>query len=211
MTLSAFRTRLRRDLHDEDAQNYRWTDNELDRHIQHAVRELSYAVPREMKATQTTTAGSRELSIASLTDRLFLEAVEYPAGKYPPQYARFSLWQDTLTLLVDAAPAGAEGVNVYYGKLHTVDATTSSVPTYLEDLLMVGAAAYAALEWASFATNRINVGGEASWRAYQAWGQERLDAFLKGLANHNSRNRLLAMRLYQAAEPKPSQTTDWGP
>ena len=211
MTLSTFRTRLRRDLHDEDAQNYRWTDNELDRHIQHALRELSYAVPREMKATLTTTVGSRDLSISSLTDRLSVEAAEYPTGKYPPQYAQFSLWEDTLTLLVDSAPAGGENVNIFYGKLHTVDATSSTVPTYLEDLLLIGAAAYAALEWASFATNRVNVGGEASWRAYETWGRERLDAFMKGLANHNSRNRLRAVRLYRPAQPRPSQTTDWGP
>ena len=35
------RTLVRRDLGDEDAATYRWTDFELERHIQHAVRELS--------------------------------------------------------------------------------------------------------------------------------------------------------------------------
>ena len=34
MNLSEMRTIVRRDLHDEDAGNYRWTDDELDRHIQ---------------------------------------------------------------------------------------------------------------------------------------------------------------------------------
>ena len=101
MNLSETRTRVRRDLHDEDAGNYRWTDSELDRHIERAVRELSLAAPLEAKATLTTAAESRDLSLATLTDLVTVEAVEYPAGKYPPSYVPFSLWAGTLTLLVD--------------------------------------------------------------------------------------------------------------
>ena len=71
-------------LHDEDAQNYRWTDDVLDRHIQRSVEEVSIASPREVKATLTTTADSRELSLSTLTDLISIEAVEYPTGKYPP-------------------------------------------------------------------------------------------------------------------------------
>ena len=39
------------DLHDEDAANYRWSDDELDRHIAHAAKEFSEAIPYEQKAT----------------------------------------------------------------------------------------------------------------------------------------------------------------
>jgi hypothetical protein len=205
------RARVRQDLHDEDATNYRWTNAELDRHIQHAVRELSLAVSQEAKATLTTTAGSRNLSISSLTDLVMIEAVEHPVGKYPPVYVPFSLWGSTLTLLVEGVPGGGESVYVYYGKLHTLDATSSTLPSPLEDLVAIGADGYAALEWSSFATNRVNVGGMEVWRQYQSWGQERLDSFLKGLANHSHRNRVRARHLYTAAQPRPSQTTDWGP
>ena len=211
MNLPQMRARLRQDLHDEDSQSYRWSDAELDRHIGRAVRELSLATPLEAKAALTTTAGSRELSVSSLTDLFLVEAVEYPTGKYPPVYIQFSLWGSTLTLLVDSAPAGVENANVFYGKLHTLDATTSTLPSYLEELLATGAAGYAALEWASFATNRVNVGGTDAWRDYQAWGQERLAAFMKGLAKYSKRNAVRARRLYRPLEPKPSQTTDWGP
>ena len=83
MDLPQMRARVRQDLHDEDSENYRWTDDELDRHIQHAVRELSLAVPQEAKATLTTTAGSRGLSVTSLSDLVSVEAVEYPVDKYP--------------------------------------------------------------------------------------------------------------------------------
>lgn len=211
MNLGDMRTRLRRDLHDEDAANYRWTDNELDRHIDHAVRELSLAVPQEAKATLTLTAGSRQLSTSSLANLISVEAVEYPVDKYPPEYARFSLWQSTLTLLVDGVPTGGQSVYVYYNKLHTLDATTSTIPSYLEDLVVTGAAAYAAMEWASYATNRVNVGGGDTWKNYLAWGQDRLAAFMEGLAKHGRRNALRARQLYRPYEPKPSQSTDWGP
>lgn len=210
-TLSDIRTRIRRDLHDEDATSYRWTDAELDRHTQRALRELGLVIPLEAKATLTTTAGSRDLSLATLTDLVRVEAVEYPTGQYPPSYVRFSAWQNTLTLLVDKVPAGGENVAVSYGKLHTVDATTSTLPTPLEDLLATGAEGYAALEWATFATNRVNVGGEGVWRAYMAWGQELLEAFHRGLARHGHAGSVRSAHLYVAAQPRPSQTTDWGP
>src|SRR3990170_2111135 len=102
------RGRLRKDLHDEDAANYRWTDGELDRHIQHAVREFSLAVPLEAKTALTTTADSRDVSISGLADLVAIEAVESPAGQSPPQYVRYSVWLAALTLLVDAAPTGGE-------------------------------------------------------------------------------------------------------
>lgn len=211
MDLPTLRARIRRDLHDEDSSSYRWTDNEMDRHIQRAVRELSVAIPLEAKATLTTSAGSRDISVASLSDVISVQAVEYPTGKYPPVYVRFSLWESTLTLLAAKAPVGGEDVNVYYWKVHTLDGTSSTVPSYLEDLLATGAAAYAALEWASFAANRVNVGGENVWQRYQTWGQRSLSAFMKGLANYNRRNAVRARQLYSPAVPLPSQSTDWGP
>jgi len=211
MNLSQMRARLRTDLHDEDSASYRWTDGELDRHIGRAVRELSLAVPLENKTTLYTSDGSRDLSIAGLGDVVAVEAVEYPAGSYPPAYARFSLWGDTLSLLTDAAPAEGEEVNVYYGALHTLDGDGSTLPPALEELVAAGAAGYAAVEWASFATNRTNLGGEHVWRDYLTWGQDRLSAFMKGLSRCSRKNAVRSRRLYRPVEPMRSRTADWGP
>ena len=38
MTLNEIRIPVGCDLHDEDQNNYRWSDDELDRHILHAVK-----------------------------------------------------------------------------------------------------------------------------------------------------------------------------
>lgn len=211
MNLSDMRTLVRRDLHDEDEANYRWTDDELDRHIGRAVRELSLAVPLQAKATLTTTAGSRDLSIASVSDLVAAEAVEYPVGLYPAAYVRFSLWANVLTMLVDAAPAGGESVYLYYGKLHTLSSSASTVPAALEDLVATGAAAYAALEWSSYATNRVNPGGSEASRDYLVWGQDRLAEFTRGLAKASRKNAVRQRRLYRPSEAGASQTTDWGP
>ncbi len=207
MNLSEMRTRLRRDLHDEDGANYRWTDSELDRHIERAVRELSLAAPREAKATLTTTAESRDLSLSTLTDLVAVEAVEYPLAEYPPSYVPFSLWAGTLTLLVDETPLSAQPVNVYYGCLHTLDASTSTIPPQLEEVVATGAAAYAAIEWATFATNRLNVGGDDVWRHYLTWGQERLADFARALAKHGRSNAVRVRRLYTPARPAAEEGT----
>src|SRR3972149_4859317 len=113
MNLTEMRNRLRKDLHDEDPQDQRWTDGELDRHIQRAVREFRLSVPLESMATPTP----------------------HPTPR---------------------------------------DAGSSARPARFEDGVATGGAAYAALEWASFATNRVNVGGQDVWRDYLTWGQQRL-------------------------------------
>jgi len=104
MNLTEMRTIVRRDLHDEDDANYRWSNDELDRHITHAVKEFSEAIPHEQKATKATTSGSREIDVSSLTDRIMVEAVEYPVDEFPKRYQRFSLWGDNLTLLLMSLP-----------------------------------------------------------------------------------------------------------
>lgn len=208
MNLSEVRTRLRKDLHDDDSS--RWSDADLDRHIDHALRELSLSVPLECKATLTTSA-SRDLSLSSLSDLVAVEAVEYPVGNYPPSYNRFSIWGGIITLLTETVPYAGEDVAIYYGKLHTLDASSSTLPAKLEDLLALGAAAYAAIEWASYATNRVNVGGQEAWRNYLVWGQDRLAAFARGLAKHARRNIVACRQLYVPGKPEASQSTNWGP
>jgi hypothetical protein len=211
VNLPQMRARLRTDLHDEDAANYRWTDNELDRHIQRTVREFSLALPLEAKAALTTTPDSRDVSIGSLTDLVAVEAVEYPTDKYPPSYVRYSVWLSTLTLLMDAAPLAADPVNVYYTKLHTIDTSSSTVPARFEDVIAGGAAGYAAVEWASFATNRVNAGGQDVWREYLAWGQERLAEFQSAVAQFGRQNAVRARRLYTPAADIADQSTVTGP
>jgi len=210
MNLTDMRAIVRRDLHDEDSDNYRWTDNEVNRHIAHAVQELSEYIPYEQKATKATTSGSRELDISTITDRIMVEAVEYPADKFPKKYQPFALWADTLTILGDEVPDGSNAY-IYYGKLHTLDVSTSTLPTRLEDLIATGAGGYAAVEWAINATNRVNVGGTATPREFLDWGNQRLKDFRQELKRLGRRNRVRIRTLYKPYYPVVSKSTDFGP
>jgi len=210
MNLTEMRTIVRRDLHDEDAENYRWTNDELDRHITHAVKDFSEAIPCEQKAVKATTSGSREIDISTITDRIMVGAVEYPVDTFPKRYQRFSLWADTLTLLGDEVPDGSNA-HIYYGKLHTLDASSSTIPAVYEDLIAAGAGGYAAVEWAVYAINRVNVGGTPTPGEFLAWGREKLDYFRRELNRLGRRNRVRIRSLYRPYYPVVSKSTDYGP
>ncbi|MDP2663581.1 MAG: hypothetical protein Q8R28_22940, partial [Dehalococcoidia bacterium] len=113
--------------------------------------------------------------------------------------------------LGDRVPAGAESVNVYWNKLHTLDASSSTLPSWGEEVVAVGAEGYAALEWASYATNRVNVGGEAAWKHYLDFGTQRLQEFRDYLRIFGEKGRVRARRFYRPALPPESQSSDWGP
>jgi len=196
MDLDTMRSVVRRDLKDEDAQNYRWSDDELDRHIARAVKEFSEAVPFPAKATLPTTADSRVIDISPLTDRVMVEAVEYPLGLFPPGYQRFALWGHALTLLGEEVPDGSD-CDVYYGVLHTLDAQGSTVHSRHEDLIATGAAGYAAVEWAGYAINRVSLGGATTPREFLAWGNERLKQFRSELKRLGRRNQVRIRQLYR--------------
>jgi hypothetical protein len=210
MNLGDMRTIVRRDLHDEDAANYRWTDDELDGHIAHAVKDFSEYLPYQQKATKATTSGSREIDVSTVTDRVVIEAVEYPVDQFPKRYQRFSLWGDTLTLLGDEVPDGSNA-DIYYGKLHALDATSSTIPAMYEDLIAAGAGGYAAIEWAIYAVNQVNVGGPLTPRDFLAWGREKLNYFKAELKRLGRKNRVRIRSLYKPYYPPVSKSTDYGP
>jgi hypothetical protein len=270
MNLAEMRAIVRRDLHDEDAANYRWTNDELDRHIAHALKEFSEALPHEQKATKATVADSREIDISTLTNRIMVEAVEYPVDNFPKRYQRFSLWSGIIILLGDEVPDGSNAY-IYYGQLHslitatawkattayslgeyvepttangyryecttagtsagsepsfpttigatvadgsvvwTCQAVTSTIPTRYEDLVVMGACGYAAIEWAAYAVNRVNVGGTITPREFLTWGKGRLDAFKYELKRLGRKNKVRARTLYKLYRSAVSKTTDFGP
>ena len=209
MNLTEMRAIVRRDLHDEDAGNYRWTNDELDRHIAHAVKDFSEALPLEQKATKATTSGSREIDISTITDRITVEAVEYPVDEFPKRYQRVSLWADTVTLLGSEVPDGSNAY-IYCGKLHSLGGS-STIPTMYEDLIAAGACGYAAVEWAIYAINRVNVGGTLTPRELLTWGREKLNYFMQELKRLGRRNRVRIRSLYKPYYPPVSKSTDYGP
>jgi hypothetical protein len=210
MNLTDMRAIVRRDLHDEDANNYRWTNDELDRHITHAVKDYSESIPNEQKATKATASGSREIDITTLSDRIMIEAVEYPIGNFPPRYQRFALWGNIITLLGNEIPDGSNAF-IYYGNLHTLDVSTSTINTRHEDLIAAGACGYAAVEAAIYAVNRVNVGGTMAAAELLEWGREKLDFFHRELKRLGRKHRVRVRSLYRPFAQPVSKSVDYGP
>ncbi|MGI8926956.1 MAG: hypothetical protein ACR2HN_09970 [Tepidiformaceae bacterium] len=197
-TLADIRTRLRKDLHDTDAAAYRWTDAQLDRHIDRGLGEVSQAVPLEKTATIATTNGSRDLAVASLTGLLDIEAAEFPVGDYPPTYVPYSRWATTVTLHVDAVPTG-QNAKLYYTARHTLDGAGTTLPAELEDVVATGAAAFAAIELANYRIDQLNSGGDEVSERYASWGRGWLMAYRELLRLHARRARVRPRRLYVPA------------
>lgn len=209
--LALMRAAVRQDLHDEDASNYRWTNDVINRHITRALAEMSKEIPVEKKTTLTTTAGSRAVTATSLTNVLDILKVEYPVDSYPPTYVQFTWWASTLTLILDSAPSSVANVYVYWTQMHELDTDSTSLAAWMEPILATGAAAYAALDWASYATNRVNLGGKEAQQFYQKWGEQRLADFHKLLRKYGTRGSLRTSGLYTPYDPNESKLTDPGP
>jgi hypothetical protein len=195
MDLMAMRTLVRRDLKDEDNANYRWQDNEVDRAAQRAVAQLSRYIPLEIKTSIATIDGSREIDIGALADRVSVDRVEFPAGRFPRQFQPFVSYGDTVFLTGEVAGDGTDCC-VYWSKMHTLDAQSSTVPAYMEDVLALGAAAYAVLSQAQYRTDVAGIGGDRADTDYQGWGNALMKEFKKQLRRFGRSRRLKLGRLY---------------
>lgn len=194
MNLTEMITRVRRDLKDE-ATPLRWSEAELTRHINRAVRELSERLPLPAKATLSTTSGSREINISSLSDRIMAHAVEYPTGEFPPKYQQFSIWGHTLTIISGDEPNGSN-CYIYYGTLHTLG-VSSTIPPQYEDLVATGAGGYAAIQMSIYSTDRVSVGGGITPREFRLWGNQKLSTFRDELKRLGRRQRIRTQQLYK--------------
>ena len=206
--LNTLLSRLRTDL--QDASAALWSDAELTDHVSHAVREFSLAIPRERRSTLATTAGSRTIDLSSLTDLIEVVAVEWPIGKFPKVYQPFSYFAGALELTGPDLPDGTT-CTIYWLSPHILDNTTSTIPLQLEDLILLGAGAFALLDQASQTINQVNTGGQQAGAAYRRLGDERLAEFRRQLARRGRSGSVRLSRLYTPALPRPAQSTDPGP
>lgn len=195
MDLATMRGLVRRDLKDEDSDNYRWTDDEVDRAIQRAVAEFSRYMPREMRNTIATTDGSREIDISALTDRVSVDRIEFPVGQHPRTFQRFTVYQDTLTLIGDYEGDG-EDAYICWTKVHTLDGSSSTIPTHFEDLVAMGSAGYAASSQSQYHSDRANIGGDQVDRDYAYWARDRLREFRTQLKRFGRHRKLKTARFY---------------
>ncbi len=219
-TYSTFETRIRQDLSD--------TGNppllaaaDIDRHVDHAVRDLALVAPLDVLLSATLVPGSRQLDLSTVLagyQLIRLEAVEWPVGQYPQEFVQFNLFGDVdpvLTLLVEQAPSTADTINLYckIAPVVAAGAASSTLPSRYDDVVALGAAGYAAQEIATRLMNQINIGGPQVWEHYLTLSEKLLADFGTELDLLAGREQLFARRLYVPEYPAQglSQTEVYPP
>ena len=179
-TLISLRALVRRDLKDEDAANYRWTDAEIDRAIDKALSDYSLRCPLQELTELATVINSTNVDISTLTDLIDITRVEHPITTPPYPSHTFSFWKNKL-LFLDGHVGDGTNCYVYWLKRHTLGAT-SSIPTAHETVIAIGAAAYALSSLAQYQTDKANTGGPKVDNDYSAWAKEMFTRFDKELS-----------------------------
>ena len=134
--------------------------------------------------------------MTSLTDRVSVDRVEFPVAETPRSFQRFTVYSETITLIGDVEGDGTNAY-IYWGKVHTLDGSTSTIPSYLEDVLALGAAAYAVLAQTQYRTDTAGFGGERADTDYQSWGTVMLKEFKAQLKRFGRGRKLKISQFYQ--------------
>jgi len=193
MNLTEMRARVREDLQDTDAQNYRWTDDEVDGAIDRVVMEYSLHAPIEQQDDIATTDGDIELDISSLSGLLDIESVEFPIGQSPKYYQRTEYWAGQLYM--DDEGDG-EDARVRWLKKHTLTAESTTIPTDHEEIIVLGATGYLAMSASAYTVDRASIAGRHATINYKAWGKERLDRYDRKLKAVSRTSRVIQTTFY---------------
>jgi len=193
MNLTEMRARVREDLQDTDAQNYRWTDDEVDGAIDRVVQEYSLHAPIEQQDDIATTPEETELDVSSLQGLLEIESVEFAIGYTPKYLQRFEYWAGKLYMEDEG---DGNDARVRWLKRHILDAESSTIPEEHEEIIVLGATGYLAMSASAYTVDRASIAGRHATINYKAWGKERLDRYDKKLKAISRANRIISRELY---------------
>ena len=193
MNLTEMRARVREDLQDTDAQNYRWTDDEVDGAIDRVVTEYSLHAPVEQQDDIATTDGDTELDISALTGLLKVESVEFPIGYKPKYFQRTEYWAGHLYMQDEG---NGNDARVKWLKKHTLTAESTTIPAEHEEIIVLGATGYLAMSASAYTVDRASIAGRHATINFKAWGKERLDRYDRKLKAISRTSRIIPRELY---------------
>jgi len=193
MNLTEMRARVREDLQDIDAANYRWTDDEVDGAIDRVVAEYSLRAPIEQQDDIATTDGDTELDISSLTGLLEVESVEFPIGQIPKYYQRIVYWAGHLDMEDEG---NGNDARVRWLEKHTLDAASTTIPAEHEEIIVLGATGYLAMSASAYTVDRASIAGRHATINFKAWGKERLDRYDRKLKAISRSSRIISKEFY---------------
>ena len=193
MNLTEMRARVREDLQDTDAQNYLWTDDEVDGAIDRVVLEYSLLASMQQQDDIATTEGDTELDISTLTGLLEIESVEFPIGQTPKYLQRTEYWSGQLYMEDEG---NGNDARVRWLKKHTLDVSSTTIPEEHEEIIVLGATGYLAMSASAYTVDRASIAGRHATINYKAWGKERLDRYDKKLKAVSRSSKVILHELY---------------
>ena len=193
MNLTEMRARVREDLQDTDAADYRWTNDEVDGAIQRVVLEYSIAVPIQKQDDLATTLDDTNIDISTLTDLIKIESVEFPLDQTPPSMQAFNYWAGSL-YMTDFGDG--EDARVRWLQKHTLAAGSTTIPLQHDEVIVLGATGYLAMSQAAYIVDRASIAGRHGSISYRVWGKERLVRYDDALNHVRYSSRVVRKRLY---------------
>lgn len=179
INLAYYREACREKLNDENANNYTWKTDQLDRCIYDAIREASRKIPYVQKSVLTLTSASKEIDLSDITvgavadtnlakDIMRIVEIEYPVDQDPPALCAWRWRTDNIIRLdISSTPAVDDDVDLYWAGFHSVTVDTSTLTVVLEDIVLHGAVSNALINWATANENAVLLGGtNAASRIY---------------------------------------------
>lgn len=174
-----------------DASNLTWSTTELDRAIRQALVRYSFVRPLQAVTTIDAVDG-REYDLTDLTGLIDVEAVWWPYDAVDtaalPVWCQFELWQNNTVLFLksaDCPSVGDKPLRVFYTCAHTIkDLDGASSSTYFEadeEILVLGAVAYAAVQQGRYTLDAVNVSARVPDH-FMAWAKARMEEFERELA-----------------------------
>ena len=113
-------------------------------------------------------------------------------------YVSFATWATILTLDTETLPTGANA-KLFYTARQALDGSGTTLSAFQVDVLVTGAAAYAALEQSAYTADRVTTGGARVPERFDGYARARLTAFHQLLIQYGRRNRVRARRAYVPA------------
>jgi len=187
------RARVREDLQDTDSQNYRWTDDEVDGAIDRVVMEYSLHASIEQQTDIATTDGDTELDISSLSGLLEIVSVEFPIGQSPKYLQHIEYWAGHLYIEDEG---NGNDARVRWLKKHTLTASSTTIPTEHDEIIVLGATGYLAMSASAYTVDRASIAGRHATINYRSWGKERLDRYDKKLKAVSRSSKVISKEFY---------------
>ena len=136
---------------------------------------------------------ARDLDKSSITDLIEVEKAEYTTRKYPPNFRNVMVFGDVVTLDVTTTPTDGDEVFLYCHKIHSLTESASTLSSNLEEVLVKGVVAYAALAWCADKM-RSDVMA-ASVKTHDTWANKQF------LIYQASLNRITKKRVWEFYSP----------